>query len=108
MNINISLLTTALDNLHEAIYILDKHGNFIYVNQAYCELVGADFDIISRYSVHDLLRLGYINHCIFDDVCRTKSEVTVFQEAGSRMPCPCIFWKIMWSYRRRKTVKNIP
>ena len=69
-----------LDNIGEAVYVLDNKGNFIYVNSAYVKLNNIPKDCLLKSSVHDLLDLGVIDVCISDMVYEQKRRIAIFQD----------------------------
>lgn len=71
---------TMLDNLTDAVYILDDKGNYIFVNSAYVQLMNMPKSVLLRYNVHDFLSTGQIDLCVSDIVYREKRQVVMFQD----------------------------
>lgn len=69
-----------LDNIGEAVYVLDGKGNFIYVNSAYVNLMNIPKEHLLKSSAHDLLDMGMINECISDIVYKMKRRIAIFQD----------------------------
>ena len=78
---------TMLDNLTDAVYILDDKGNYIFVNSAYVQLLNMPKSVLLRYNVHDFLRTGQINLCVSDIVYQEKRQVVMFQDVLDTQNC---------------------
>ncbi|OPZ07120.1 MAG: Blue-light-activated protein [candidate division BRC1 bacterium ADurb.BinA292] len=60
----------------------DMQGNFLRVNQRFCEIVGYDRDELLRLSFADLIPEGELQRGLAEAECITSGEVTTF--AGER------------------------
>lgn len=69
-----------LDNLSDAIYVLDSMGNFLFVNSSYSAQLHMSKDELLKCNVHDFLSTGQINSCISDLVYREKRQIVQFQD----------------------------
>jgi len=69
-----------LDNLTEGIYILDNKGNYIFVNDAYVQLLNMPKQLLLTRSVYDFLKSGEVSISVADIVYREKRRVVMFQD----------------------------
>ena len=51
---NMSILNFAMDNIHEAVFLIDNNGQFRFVNEETCKLLGYSRDILLTMSVSDI------------------------------------------------------
>lgn len=69
-----------LDNIPDAVYILDGQGNYLFVNSAYVQALCISKTELLHYNVHDFIRTDQIEFCISDIVYREKRRVVMFQD----------------------------
>ena len=79
----IKFLETILDNMPEPIYVLDKRGNFIYVNRAMIDLSGASKKTLLGYDMYQLAREGFIERAVSESVLAEKRQLSFFQDVVS-------------------------
>ncbi len=72
---------TMLDNIHEAIYILDKNRRFVFMNRAFFEIVSSTRGELMQHDVYELRDKGFFNLCLSDMVFEQQREVTIYQES---------------------------
>ncbi len=70
------LSETLFDNMDCGIYVLDDKGNFIFVNRAFMQMHRKTRKWFEEYNVYRLLREGFIDKCISDQVYQTKKRST--------------------------------
>ena len=76
----VKFLETILDNIPEPIYVLDKHGKFIYVNRALIDLSGTTKKALLEYDMYRMAREGIIERAVSDDVLKYKRPLSFFQD----------------------------
>lgn len=69
-----------LDNITDGVYILDSHGNYIFVNSPYVQKLNMSRSMLLQSNVHDFLKDRQIDICISDIVYREKRRVVMFQD----------------------------
>ncbi|MDR1693249.1 MAG: sigma 54-interacting transcriptional regulator [Oscillospiraceae bacterium] len=74
------LYESILDNIQDAVYVLDDKGNYLFVNSAYVKMLGMSRAELLAYNVHDFLKTGQIDVCLADIVYAEKRRVVSFQD----------------------------
>ena len=74
------LYESILDNIQDAVYVLDGKGNYVYVNSAYMKLLNISKTELLTYNAHHFLHTGQINICVSDIVYKEKRRVVMFQD----------------------------
>ncbi|MCL2367736.1 MAG: sigma 54-interacting transcriptional regulator [Oscillospiraceae bacterium] len=77
---NIEFYEKMLDNLTQGVYILDDKGNYVFVNNAYVELLNMPKQTLLGYNSYDFLRTGQTNFSIADIVYSEKRRVVIYQD----------------------------
>lgn len=67
-----------LDQMRTAVYVLDEKQHYVYVNNAYANLLGMTDDEIIGHHVRELKEQGNYDICISDYVFKEKRNVSVF------------------------------
>ena len=78
-----TLFQTVLDCLEDAVCVYNKHGDFVYVNNAVVKIRGISRQEYLAMNVHDLYESKYINICVFDRVVETRREFCALQKYHS-------------------------
>ncbi len=76
----VKFLETILDNMQEPIYVLDKHGKFIYVNRALIDLSGSTKEVLLTYTMYRMAEEGIIERAVSEDVLKYKHAFSFFQD----------------------------
>ena len=66
------------------VYIVDKEGNYMYANSAYLQSIGMKRQDIQGRNVHDFLKAGEIDFCVFDTVKQHNSRQIAIQDVNVR------------------------
>lgn len=73
-------LIKVLDNSYDEIFVVDKNGIVLYVNDASERHYGLKPEEVIGKSVYDLSKAGYYSPVIIPIICREKRRITVEQE----------------------------
>lgn len=76
---NLEMLEHTLDALDDAIYILNKNGDILYVNRANVEVWRESKETILSHNVFKLAAESRINFCILEEILRRKVPVSALQ-----------------------------
>ena len=70
-----NLFYKVMENFPVGIFILDSKGNYVYVNQEYCNSVYKDKSFFEKMSVFKLKELGYLSTSVWEQVMEKKQKV---------------------------------
>lgn len=76
MDYSYEFLTTVLENIDIGIFVLDAEGNYLYVNNEYCELLNRSRDSYVGMSIPKFKEQGYLTSSVWDMVIEKKAPVT--------------------------------
>nr|WP_312578092.1 sigma 54-interacting transcriptional regulator [Sedimentibacter sp.] len=76
MNYNYEFLNTVLENIDIGIFVLDAEGNYLYVNNAYCEILNRPRESYIGMSIPKFKEQGYLTSSVWDIVTEKKAPVT--------------------------------
>ena len=68
-------LNSAMEHILMGIFILDRDGNYLYVNRAYCENVGRPAEFYQDMSIPKLKQMGYLPTSVWEQVVRERRTV---------------------------------
>ncbi len=71
-----NFLTTILDNLDIGIFVLDAEGNYLYVNNEYCNILNRTRESYMNMSIPKFKEQGYLTYSVWDIVTEKKAPVT--------------------------------
>jgi PAS domain S-box-containing protein len=77
---SIRLYESILDNIRDAVYVLDDKGNFIFVNSSYVKMLNLSREELLKFNVHDFLETKQIDTCLADVVYSQKRRLVSFQD----------------------------
>lgn len=80
MDFNKEIYPIILENMCDAVYVLDDKGNFIYVNKALVKLSGYSKKKFLEWNVFQLKNDGLISECVSKIVYTEKKEKTILQQ----------------------------
>lgn len=75
MDRGIDLPWSILDHIPVGIFVLDAKGNYLYVNEAYCNLVDKSPDFFEGSSIPQLQQEGYLTSTVWEQVVETRRPV---------------------------------
>lgn len=74
-----------LDNLPWGVYVLDAKGNYLYVNDEYCQTFHQNADYFFSVSVYQMKEEGLLKETVWDQILERKkitiSTVSVFDQS---------------------------
>lgn len=76
MEYNFEFLTTILENLDIGIFVLDAEGNYLYVNDEYCNILNRARDTYEGMSIPKFKEQGYLTYSVWEMVMEKKAPVT--------------------------------
>jgi len=76
MEYSYEFLTTILENIDIGIFVLDAEGNYLYVNNEYCNLLNRSRDSYMGMSIPKFKEQGYLTSSVWDMVIEKKASVT--------------------------------
>ncbi|MBP1925142.1 transcriptional regulator with PAS, ATPase and Fis domain [Sedimentibacter acidaminivorans] len=76
MNYSYEFLMTVLENIDIGIFVLDAKGNYLYVNNEYCELLNRARDTYEGMSIPKFKEQGYLTSSVWDMVIEKKAPIT--------------------------------
>lgn len=65
-----------LDNIDMGIFVLDAEGNYLYVNDAYCNMLNRSRDSYNGMSISKFKQQGYLTSSVWEKVVEKQSPVT--------------------------------
>jgi len=72
MEYSYEFLTTVLENIDIGIFVLDAEGNYLYVNNEYCNLLNRPRDSYIGMSIPKFKEQGYLTSSVWDMVIEKK------------------------------------
>lgn len=72
---NLDLLYETVEHIPVGIFILDAGGNYVYVNQAYCDTVQKSKEFFQHTSIPKLREQGYLTTNVWEQVMEKKQKV---------------------------------
>jgi PAS domain S-box-containing protein len=79
----IGFYKSILDNIPEGVYVLDRDGNYLFVNSAYVQMFDMSKAQLLNYNTHQFLSSGQVDFCVSDITLKEKRKVIVFQDVLS-------------------------
>ena len=68
-------LDSALEHILMGIFILDREGNYLYVNEQYCQSIGRPPEFYREMSIPRLKKMGYLSSSVWEQVLREQRTV---------------------------------
>lgn len=75
MELNQEFLTTVLENIDMGIFVLDAEGNYLYVNDEYCNMLNRSRDSYNGMSIPKFKKQGYLTNSVWEMVVEKKAPV---------------------------------
>jgi len=69
-----------LDNIQNAVYVLDDKGNYVFVNSAYVQMLNMSKSELLNFNVKQFVETNQINISVSDIVYRERRRVVMFQD----------------------------
>jgi transcriptional regulator with PAS, ATPase and Fis domain len=76
MESNYEFLTTVLENIDIGIFVLDAQGNYLYVNDEYCNILNRSRDSYEGMSIPKFKEQGYLTYSVYEMVIEKNAPVT--------------------------------
>ena len=76
MDYSYEFVTTVLENIDLGIFVLDAKGNYLYVNNEYCNILNRSRDSYIGMSIPKFKEQGYLTYSVWDIVMEKKAPVT--------------------------------
>ena len=80
-----SFYSMILDGLADPLFVLDGQGNYVFVNNAYCNQLRIPGSELLKLNVHAFLKTGQITESLFDLVVAQKGQIIRFQDVMDTM-----------------------
>lgn len=68
-------MDSALEHILMGIFVLDREGNYLYVNRQYCESIGRPPEFYKGMSISKLKRMGYLSTSVWEQVVQERRTV---------------------------------
>lgn len=75
-----TIIENIMNNISDALFVVDKHGKIIYVNSAMVQLLGYSKQEAETMDTYQMYRTGITDIHIFQKVLNTKRAVTCCQQ----------------------------
>lgn len=76
MESNLEFLTTVLENIDIGIFVLDAQGNYLYVNDEYCNILNRSRESYEGMSIPKFKEQGYLTYSVYEMVIEKNAPVT--------------------------------
>jgi len=76
MDYSNEFLTAILENIDIGIFVLDANGNYLYVNNEYCNILNRTRESYVGMSIPKFKEQGYLTYSVWDMVMEKKAPVT--------------------------------
>lgn len=76
MEYDYKFLSTVLENIDIGIFVLDAEGNYLYVNNEYCNILNRPRESYVGMSIPKFKEQGYLTYSVWDMVIEKKAPVT--------------------------------
>ncbi|HCX61446.1 MAG TPA: Fis family transcriptional regulator [Clostridiales bacterium] len=76
MEQNCEFLSIILENIDIGIFVLDAEGNYLYVNNEYCNILNRPKDSYDGMSIPKFKEQGYLTYSVWEMVMEKKEPVT--------------------------------
>lgn len=76
MEYNCEFFMEALENLDIGIFVLDANGNYLYVNNEYCNILNRTRDSYIGMSIPKFKEQGFLTYSVWEMVMEKKATVT--------------------------------
>ena len=75
MEFNHEFLTTILENIDISIFVLDAEGNYLYVNDEYCNMLNRSRESYNNMSIPKFKNQGYLTKSVWEMVVEKKAPI---------------------------------
>ncbi len=76
MDYSCEFISTILENIDIGIFVLDADGNYLYVNNEYCNILNRTRESYDGMSIPKFKEQGYLTSSVWDLVMEKKSPIT--------------------------------